>query len=187
MRSSAGVALLILLVAACGSVESASETPTAPARSSDVTAAPSAPTAGDDMAALLPAPWFDPDGQPAERGEGANRTWEVTNRRGVEHCDTQSVLYITVAWPLGTTYTRTESLGSTRQYVRDPEGKIDSELLRGTLELGAELPRDSTNTGYHTDHVELWLGPDGGGRYIYLLHDEQVERLPRAVEPIGCE
>lgn len=78
MRSSAGIALLILLVAACGSVESASETPTAPARPSDVTAASSAPTAGDDMAALLPAPWFDPDGQPAERGEGANRTYMHT-------------------------------------------------------------------------------------------------------------
>lgn len=187
MRSSASLALLILLVAACGSVESASQTRTASARPSEVSAAPSAPAAGDDMSALLPAPWFDAEGRPAERGEGANRTWEVTNRRGVEHCDTQSVLFMTVAWPLGTTYTRTENLGSTRQYVRDPEGRIGSELLRGTLELGAELPRDSTDTGYHTDHVELWLGPDGGDQYIYLLHDEQVERLPRAVEPIGCE
>lgn len=136
----------------------------------------------------LVADWSGPDGQPASRNA---RSFEVRSRRGPEHCDWQSVVFLRIAWPLGTTRESGESgdAEELRTYVRDPEGALegrDSDLA-GQLDLDAELRADSTATGYQMPSAELWFGPDGGDRYAYLVRDDgTVERWPRAEEEILC-
>lgn len=138
----------------------------------------------------LIADWTGPEGQPAFRNAG--RSLEVRSDRGPEHCDWQSVVFLDIAWPLGTTWESGEG-GDTddiRTYVRDPEGALeDGDYdLAGQLNLDAGLPADSRATGYEMPSAELWFGPDGGDRYAYLVRDNgTVERWPRAEEEILCE
>ncbi len=131
--------------------------------------------------------WYGPDGEPAERGDGPDRTFEVAARVGPGHCDWESVVFLHVVWPLGTTYKIGPDAPPIHEYVRDPVGDLGhlGEML-GQLDLDAELPDDAQSTGYHTDRAELWFGPDGGDQYAYLDTDRRVERWPRAREPIGC-
>jgi hypothetical protein len=78
--------------------------------------------------------WYAPDGDPAEHGEGRDRTFEVTARVGADHCDWQSVVFLSVAWPLGSTYQAGADAVPFRQYVRDREGRVSGPLM-GDLEL----------------------------------------------------
>lgn len=178
----------VVLVTGCvnaGSQTTRSET-TPPSDASTGVSPPPSSERGD-VSTALPALWHDENDVPAQRGTGADRTWEVTSWSGTEHCDLQSVLFLRIAWPLGSTYSRTEGLNTTRQYVRDSADKISDELLRGVLDLNAELPDGASYTGYYTDDVQLWLGPDRGDRFVYVVGGGTVERWPRAVESIACE
>lgn len=127
--------------------------------------------------------WTGPDGQAADRGESREFTYEVWSRVGPEHCDWDSVVFLSVGWPLGTT----QGIGlpnSDRQYIRDPDDVLD---LGDRLESDVSLPEGSASTGYSTDGIELWFGPDEGDRYACLVRDaDDVERWPRAVEPPAC-
>ena len=111
--------------------------------------------------------WYAPDGDPAEHGEGRDRTFEVTPRVGADHCDWQSVVFLSVAWPLGSTYEAGADAVPFRQYVRDREGRVSGPLMND-LDLDARLPDDAAATGYRTERVELWLGPDRGDRHVYM-------------------
>jgi hypothetical protein len=132
--------------------------------------------------------WRAPDGSPAEQGTGQQRTYEVATQRMPEHCDWQSAVSLHVPWPLGSTYVIGPDAVPTRHYVRDPEGVFAAfpAAFRGELDLDATLPEDSRRTGYRLDDVELWLGPDDGEDYAYLVRPENVERWPREAELIGC-
>lgn len=127
--------------------------------------------------------WVDGEGSPASRGESRDFTYEVRASVGPEHCDWDSVVFLRVGWPLGTT----QGIGlpdSARKYIRDPDNVV---RFRDGLQLDAALPEGSTSTGYSTGDVELWLGPEGGDEYVYLVEDpDDVERWPRALEPPAC-
>ena len=132
--------------------------------------------------------WHGPDGEPAERGEGAEEAFEVTAHVGARHCNWESVVFLLVAWPLGATYQSGEEFGrGMRQYLRDPEGVFSGvDWLPDSFDPDAELPDDAQNTGYHTDGAQLWFGPDDGDEYAYLETERGVERWPRAREVFGC-
>ena len=132
--------------------------------------------------------WYGPDGEPAERGRAEDQSFEVTAATGHRHCDWESVVWLYVAWPLGSTAEGGDTFGrSVRRYVRDPEGVFrDQSLLPETLQLDTELSNNAVDTGYHTDAAELWWGPDRGKKYAYLITDEGVERWPRATKDFGC-
>jgi len=142
--------------------------------------------------AMLPAAfaftWYGPDGDPAERGRGESRSFEVKADTGPRHCDWESVASLYVAWPPGSTWEGGDNFEkSVRRYVRDPEGVFrGQDLVPDTLQLDADLPKDAVDTGYHTDAAELWWGPDRGNKYAYLVTDEGVERWPRASWDFGC-
>jgi heat shock protein HslJ len=131
--------------------------------------------------------WHGPDGEPAERGDGAD-AFEVTAHVGARHCAWESVVFLSVAWPLGTTYHSGEELGrGMRQYIRDPEGVFSGvDWLPHSFDSDVELPDSAQNTGYHTDGAQLWFGPDDGDKYAYLETERGVERWPRAREVVGC-
>lgn len=109
--------------------------------------------------------------------------------RGPSHCGWQSVVFLAVAWPLGTSMETAEGddVADTRHYVRDAAGVLSDGRFAGTLDLDAQLPGGSTATGYEMPSAELWLGPDGGDTYAYLVRDnDTVERWPRDEEIIAC-
>ena len=119
--------------------------------------------------------WTNESGEPAQRGSGADGSYEVFGYRMGEHCDLESAVALNVAWPVGTTQHAGEP-GEVRTYIRDPEDVTGS---RTGLDLDAALPDESTATGYRAGAVELWFGPDSGADYAYLVDGPEVERWPR--------
>jgi hypothetical protein len=131
--------------------------------------------------------WTGPDGAPAERREGPDREFELASRPMPDHCGWESAVVLQVPQPLGTTYTRTSDV-QIKHYTRDAEGVLTgfAGAFRGTLDLDAQLPDGATPTGYTLGDIALWLGPDRGADYAYLVRPGAVERWPAEVEPILC-
>lgn len=129
------------------------------------------------------AVWHGPDGQPAERGEGSDRSFEVAASKGPPHCNWETAVFLSVGWPLGTSPETAEDM---RQYLRDPDGHVSDERLLGELDFDVEMPPDAIFSGYATEEVELWFGPDGGNSSAYLKTQDGTERWPRAEEPVAC-
>lgn len=130
--------------------------------------------------------WTAPDGAPADRGP---REFEVRAMAGSDHCEWGSVVFLTVAWPPGTTYMGGPDAPETRQYVRDAHGDLSgaAERLRGELDLDAELPDAAEDTGYvSAGGAELWINPEKAETHIYVVVEDKVERWPRAEPPIAC-
>jgi hypothetical protein len=127
----------------------------------------------------------DVDWETWTTSEGETVSQEVlVAYRGDEHCDWESAVFLEVGWPLGT---RRENSAGKREYVRDPEGLFQRELL-STFDSSATLPADAEATGYHTNdgEAELWISPTQAGREVYVARGDSVERWPRAAKLILC-
>jgi hypothetical protein len=48
----------------------------------------------------------------------------------------------------------------------------------------ADLPFDAKFTGYRDGQREMWVSVSDGGKYIYLVTGDDVERWPRV--SVGC-
>jgi hypothetical protein len=101
----------------------------------------------------------------------------IVSTSAPECVDDAVILY--VGWPLGT---RVDTVDQARQYVRDPEGTLETV---GPLDTEATLPAGAHNTGYHLGDLQLWLGRDVRNA-AYLVEGKTVERWPRLTEPVGC-
>ena len=136
----------------------------------------------------LTAAWTGPDGRPAERGQGRNRSFEVATYRGADHCSWESAVFLDVAWPIGETVTVTGPT-EVRQYVRDPDGVLAPGFRpAGSYDPDTRLPDSARDTGYHTDRLHLWVDATSTDA-VYLVDDvtRRVERWPRAVTRVACE
>ncbi len=132
--------------------------------------------------------WVREAAPASPRGEGPDFTYEVWSRVGPDHCGWQSAVFVSVGWPLGTTQ-GSRRPDTARLYVRDSGTVLPPETqakLAGTLDTDSELPWGSMDAGYRSGDVQLWLGPDGGEQYVYLMDGWDVERWPRATEPPAC-
>lgn len=87
---------------------------------------------------------------------------------GPEHCDWQSMTFLTVR---GT------------QFVRRPQADL-AEHFAGPYEQHTSLPGDAVDTGFERDGDHLWLAADGQRAFVGSRSD--VEAWPRVVEPLGC-
>jgi hypothetical protein len=141
---------------------------------------------GDGPPAAPTATWLQPDGEPADRGP---REFEVRGQTGASHCDWENVVFLAIAWPLGTPYEAGPGAPPFRQYVRDAHDDLGAaaQYLTGESDLDVDLPPGAQNTGYHTEEgAELWFGPDNGDEFVYIAVDGDVERWPRAGPHIAC-
>lgn len=97
----------------------------------------------------------------------------ISSYQGAEHCDWQDITFL--------------QLGEDpRQpgYVRDPSGELDN-LLTGVLDRDATVPKDARDTGYRRDGRQLWL-TDDAAYLVKVGQADDVEKWPRAKDPIGC-
>ncbi len=134
--------------------------------------------------AELTTTWYGSDDEVASRSP---HSYEVLSYRGPEHCDWESVVFLSVLWPPGRKVKAGEDIDvmDTRQYVRDAKNMLGRRAKhRGELDLDVSMPRDAADTGYHTKGAALWFGPDDGDRFAYLVLDGRTERWPR--DRIAC-
>ena len=101
----------------------------------------------------------------------------IVSTSAPECVDEAVILY--VGWPLGT---RVDTVDQARQYVRDPNGTLETV---GSLDTEVALPAGAHNTGYHLGDLQLWLGHDAR-KAAYLVEGTTMERWPRLTEPVGC-
>ncbi|MER5945494.1 hypothetical protein ABT127_05480 [Streptomyces sp. NPDC001904] len=106
-------------------------------------------------------------------------TAKVVGWMGAEHCDWQSVEFLTLG-------RGDDGRLRGRQFLRDPERKLaDLDGLTTTYANDVPLPADAVDTGYRHDGRELWLAPDKSRAYVRDA-DGAVERWPGRDEPVGC-
>jgi hypothetical protein len=100
----------------------------------------------------------------------------VRSFQGAEHCSWTDITFLLI----GPDEHRAD------WYVRDVNGEFP-ELLRGTFDHDATLPKDATSTGWRRSGRQLWLGHDKEAAYLVDIDDpHDVERWPAAKEPILC-
>ena len=106
--------------------------------------------------------WLDADGNRVP-------TSIVTSFLGPEHCDWESVTFLTF---------------KDHRYIRDPKGALRDAGPVVPFDDDADLPDDATNTGYHRDGRQLWVSADAS--IAYLVADDLVEAWPTTTTPFGC-
>lgn len=121
--------------------------------------------------------WYGPDGK--EVPKESNIINAIT---GPEHCDWESAVMMHVGWPLGHD---AADVSEARQYLRDPGGVFEKDMLMTSFEADVNLPPGARYTGYRTDFMELWLD-DKDDAAAYLVFADHVERWPRSEEVIAC-
>lgn len=156
----------LALLAGCGTATP----PPSPAPS------PSTKTVADYFSPprAYPGPTWTKDG----RSVGSE---ELNTIAGPDHCDWQSAVMMHLGWPLGTV---SKTADDSRQFIRDPDGVIDTKL-RDKLGTGVALPADAKDTSYRHGELELWLSPSEPDA-AYLRVGESVEHWPRADPLVAC-
>jgi hypothetical protein len=98
------------------------------------------------------------------------RTDIVISMPGPEHCGWQSTVFL---------YMNRED-----QFFRDPKGVLADESM-GRFKADTKLPKDATDTGYHTKRWRIFTVPAGDAVYVKTASGT-VERWPRARVGVGC-
>ncbi|WP_367319112.1 hypothetical protein [Streptomyces sp. HUAS ZL42] len=100
-------------------------------------------------------------------------TTTLVSHAGAEHCDWQSAHF------LGTGRGKDH-----RQYVRDPDGVLESGMLTAPYDGDVRMPADAHDTGYRLDDWQLWLTDDRSTAYVRT--PDGVEAWPRSKEMVAC-
>jgi len=125
-----------------------------------------------------------PFGGAWQRDGRAAATEQIESYQGDDHCDWEEVTFLQVAWPPQGTASRTES----RQFVRDPEGRLGVAALKTGYQADGKLPADAAASGFVNDGTELWFAASDQDTRAYLVAaDGGVEVWPRATQPLGCD
>jgi hypothetical protein len=127
--------------------------------------------------------WQDASGRRLPDGtRGPDFPLIVHTIRGSAHCDWQDVIFLDLAWPLGTTHSGavTEEI---RQYVRDPAGKFATHVL-DPYDGSVSLPPKAVPTGFTRFGNKLFIDPDGAA-YVQRPSGT-VERWGRSFSLIAC-
>ncbi len=107
--------------------------------------------------------WNDADG-------GRVPTSVITSARGPEHCNWETVTFLTL---------------DGEGYISDPEDVLGGRGFVTSFDADAALPPDALDTGYRQDNRRLWLSSD---RLIaYVVTDDAVEAWPSSSATFTCD
>lgn len=95
-------------------------------------------------------------------------TSKVTSFTGPSHCEWTTVTFLVL---------------NDRQYVRDPEGVLEPELVR-PYDPDTDLPDDATDTGYRRIDQQLWLSATES--VAYMVGPDHIEAWPSTVTETWC-
>ncbi|MER6960008.1 hypothetical protein [Streptomyces sp. NPDC000618] len=110
--------------------------------------------------------WTDRDGKRIP-------TTTLSSYAGAEHCDWERAHFLGMG--------RSKDH---RQYVRDPDGVLPSELLTAPYDGDVTMPADARDTGYRFGDRQLWLTDDR--RTAYVRTSDGVEAWPLAKDTVAC-
>lgn len=125
--------------------------------------------------AELPASYTDSKSYEIWTDRGGHRvaTTVLTGSAGAEHCDWESAHFLWMG--------RDED---SRQYARDPDGVLGTELLTAEYDGDVRMPADAQDTGYRFDDWELWLPDDKS--IAYIRTSDGVEAWPETKDFVAC-
>lgn len=130
-------------------------------------------------------PWTDATGSAVAANHDHGFT--IASYRGAEHCDWESVIFLEVAWPLGSVIDDVvydDSVSTPRVFLRDPKGRL-ADMTRGEFVPDAVLPADAKATSLTRGNWELWTARSAA-RAVFLVSDGRAERWPEASQLPGC-
>ena len=117
--------------------------------------------------------------------DGRTVGWgEMQASAGPSHCGLDSLTFLDINWPLGTS--NTTSGEQQRQYIRDPSRKLQPNYLLGSWARNPTLPADARDTGYRYGALKLYLAHSDENRYTYLVAPADSERWPRSDPGTTC-
>jgi hypothetical protein len=105
----------------------------------------------------------------------------VMTRRGKDACGGEKVADILMGTPLG----RPHDDSPARIYVKDPTNVFNDHETASAYDPDATLPEDASDSGYRQDGTEMWTVPEDD-RFIYLVHEDNIEQWPLDPSPPGC-
>jgi len=101
---------------------------------------------------------------------------------GSAHCDETNVIFLWLAWPVGTV---AHSYRAMHYFVRDPNGVVPRTEPMGWFSPETTLPGDARDTGYRRGSYHLFVSSLGDA--VFLQNGSHVERWPRLRQPLLCE
>ncbi len=122
--------------------------------------------------------WTTADGDPVP-----SKT--INTQAGPEHCDWQSVIFMSLAMPVGSlANSGTDSI----QFLSDPLGVMSGidGRFKGRFQVDTELPDDAKFSGYTKNGVELWISGSELETGIFMVEGKDVEKWPRVEPKILC-
>jgi hypothetical protein len=130
--------------------------------------------------------WQDRAGRELPDDHPSSEGFALLSYDGARHCDTQSVTYLAIAWPLGRVAASIDA-PTVRQYVRDQHRhyRYRQVPFRGSFARDVPLPPDARTTGYHHGPYALWVSPSDADRHVYVQGPDGVERWARPAQRIG--
>ncbi len=108
----------------------------------------------------------------------------IQMRTGVEHCGWETAWFLETRNPGDTELIPVTQ--NFRQFVLDPEGVVASDALKTTYEADSDLPHDAVFTGYVSEGAELWVSESTLDTAVFLVSENQAERLPSTKLPLYC-
>ena len=124
-----------------------------------------------------PPPW---PGPAWHRGIRTASWPELDASAGPSHCGWQSFTFLTMGWPPG----NASPTAPSRQYIRDPFGRMTGDHLVGSFAHNPALPPEA-RPFYSYGSLNLYLGSDED-RYVYFVAPDDSERWPRSDPPAAC-
>ena len=103
----------------------------------------------------------------------------ITDRPGPDHCDWGNTRVLVFGSPIGAPFTGTDN---DVQYVRDPANEYGYGF-DAMFDSHDTLPANAVDSGYSTDHEQLWTVP-GDDAFIYLVLRDRTERWPKGDPPL---
>ena len=117
---------------------------------------------------------------PSTDGESPRQVWQdadgkrvptsvILSARGPEHCDWETVTFLTL---------------DGRGYISDPDDVLDGSGFVAPFDADASLPLDAVDTGYQHADRRLWLSSDRS--IAYVVTADAVEAWPSSTEDFAC-